>query len=107
MDGGKLPSRHVDRRRVAPPGWLQNAQLGKKGLSVKRGVKRVKFVKVTFLACGYRTGAVRITRGRLDGRRDPRHWRSREPCVAHPSRPEGALIGIAAPVSLAAVRPEW
>jgi hypothetical protein len=49
MDGGKLPSRHVDRRGVALPGWLQEAQLGKKGLLVSRGVKRVKFVKVVFL----------------------------------------------------------
>jgi len=26
-DGGKLPSRHVDRRGVAPSGWLEKAQL--------------------------------------------------------------------------------
>jgi hypothetical protein len=26
-DGGELPSRYVDRRGVAPPGWLENAQL--------------------------------------------------------------------------------
>src|SRR3981189_1773285 len=97
----------IDRRRVAPPVWLQRPSSGKKGLSVKRGVKRVKFVKATFLACDYQTGAVRITRGGPDGQRDPRHWQNREPCVAHPSQLAAALAVIAAPASLAAVRPEW
>src|SRR3981189_2753357 len=101
----EVPARTPRRgaARMAPKGPAG----GRKGFSVKRGVKRVKFVKVTFPACGYQTGGGRITRGRLDGQRDPRHWQNREPCVAHPSQLAAALAVIAAPASLAVVRPEW
>ena len=64
----EVPAR-PPRRGAA--GMLQRAQLGKKGLSVKRGVKRVKFVKVTFSACGYQTGAVGISRPTLLRAKDP------------------------------------
>ena len=43
-----------------------------KRVPVKRGVKRVKFVKVTFLACGYQTAEVRITRGGSECPEGPR-----------------------------------
>jgi len=45
MDGGKLPSRRFDRRGVPPPGSLQKAQLGKKGLLLSGALSALSLLR--------------------------------------------------------------